>query len=336
MNTAGMQGVRRARRVRTTIADEAAARPADLVKRDFTAAERAVGGRLHLRSDPRRVCLHASLDPARHIAHLGASELIEVDTATNHVVRVVDHLDGVHGLLVVPALHRVFASATDANQVVTLDEDTGAVLGRAPTGDFPDGLAYQPGPARIWVTNETGGNETVLDTATGKIVATVDVGGEAGNVAYDPGTRTSPAQVLVDVQAHNEVALIDPSTFMLTRRIPVPGCDHPHGLALDTAHRLGFIACDGIATVLTIDLDTHTVGSPQPVGDNPDVVALDRSIGWLYVAGEGGEVSVLAERGRALSAATTSPTEPTSSPSTLSPTAATFPFPAARAADRNC
>jgi len=37
MKTAGMQGVRRARRVRTTIADEAAARPADLVKRDFTA-----------------------------------------------------------------------------------------------------------------------------------------------------------------------------------------------------------------------------------------------------------------------------------------------------------
>jgi len=37
MKAAGMQGVRRARRVRTTIADEAAARPADLVKRDFTA-----------------------------------------------------------------------------------------------------------------------------------------------------------------------------------------------------------------------------------------------------------------------------------------------------------
>lgn len=37
MKTAGMQGVRRDRRVRTTIADGAAVRPADLVKRDFTA-----------------------------------------------------------------------------------------------------------------------------------------------------------------------------------------------------------------------------------------------------------------------------------------------------------
>jgi len=37
MKTAELQGVRRSRRVRTTVPDEAAARPADLVKRDFTA-----------------------------------------------------------------------------------------------------------------------------------------------------------------------------------------------------------------------------------------------------------------------------------------------------------
>ena len=38
MKAAGMQGVRRDRRVRTTIRDDAAARAADLVRRDFTAA----------------------------------------------------------------------------------------------------------------------------------------------------------------------------------------------------------------------------------------------------------------------------------------------------------
>ena len=37
MKTAALQGVRRSRRVRTTVPDEAAARPGDLVKRDFTA-----------------------------------------------------------------------------------------------------------------------------------------------------------------------------------------------------------------------------------------------------------------------------------------------------------
>ncbi len=37
MRTAGLQGVSRSRRVRTTVSDPAAARPADLVGRDFTA-----------------------------------------------------------------------------------------------------------------------------------------------------------------------------------------------------------------------------------------------------------------------------------------------------------
>jgi hypothetical protein len=63
----------------------------------------------------------AVVDPGRHllsIAHLGAGQVIQVDTATDHVVR-----------------------------VVTLDETTGAELGRAPTGDCPDGLAYDAGSA---------------------------------------------------------------------------------------------------------------------------------------------------------------------------------------------
>ena len=40
MRQMGLRGVVRGKKIRTTIADEAAARPADLVKRDFTAAHR--------------------------------------------------------------------------------------------------------------------------------------------------------------------------------------------------------------------------------------------------------------------------------------------------------
>ena len=238
---------------------------------------------------------YASLDPSRHllfIAHLGASEVIEVDTATKRVVRVVGHLDGVHGVLVVPALHRVFATATNTNEVITLDEDTGSVIGRAPTGAYPDGLAYEAEQGRIWITNESGGSQTVLDIATGKVVGTVNVGGDAGNVAYEPGNGTHPAEILVAVQSRNEVVVIDPATLTVVKRIRVPGCDHPHGLALDLHHRLGFIACDGNATMHTLDLSTMQIGGFWPVGDSPDVLALDPVTGWLYVAGEGGEVTI--------------------------------------------
>jgi len=214
----------------------------------------------------------------------------------------------------------VFATATDLNQVLTLDEDTGAVLGRAPTGAYPDGLAYDPTRNQVWVTNESGGTQTVLDPATQAVLATVDVGGDAGNVAYDPGPSTpagigpgaptqggtstpatgGPGRILVDVQSRNEVAVIDPDTHTVTRRVPVPGCQHPHGLTLDPAHRLGFIACDGNATVHTLDLDTLQVRDPVEVGADPDVLAFDHTTGWLYVAAESGTLTVLAEHDRHL------------------------------------
>jgi len=201
---------------------------------------------------------YASLDPGRgllFVAHLAASEIIEVDVHAGTVLRVVGGVAEVHGVLVVPARHRVYATATGANQLVILDEDTGARLGQAPTGDYPDGLAYDPANGTIWTTNESGGSETVVDADTGQVRGTVEVGGDAGNVAYDPTTR----QMLVDVQSRNILAVIDPATLAVTRRVPLPGCDHDHGLALDPGRRLGFVACDANATLLTVDLDTGKI-----------------------------------------------------------------------------
>jgi DNA-binding beta-propeller fold protein YncE len=66
-------------------------------------------------------------------------------------------------VLVVPALHRVYATATGANLVAWINEDTGRVLGTTATGAYPDGLAYDPAEHTIWTTNESGGSETIID-----------------------------------------------------------------------------------------------------------------------------------------------------------------------------
>src|SRR6266567_4039177 len=152
---------------------------------------------------------YASLDPGRgllFIAHLGAGEVIEVGVRTGRVVRVIKALSDVHGVLVVPQLHRVYATATGDNAVAAIDEDTGQILTRTATGAYPDGLAYDPLRHTVWITNEAGGSETVIDAATGTLRGTVPLGGEAGNVAYDPGA----GQILADVQGSNTLAVIDP------------------------------------------------------------------------------------------------------------------------------
>jgi hypothetical protein len=82
------------------------------------------------------------------IAHLGGSQIIEVNIRANQVLRVIDGVDQVHGVPVVPSRHQVYATATGANRMVMLDEETGQRLGEAPTGDYPDGLSP---PTRTFV-----------------------------------------------------------------------------------------------------------------------------------------------------------------------------------------
>ena len=240
---------------------------------------------------------YTSLDPTTgrlYIAHMDAGQLLVFDTRTRRVVKTIA-APGVHGVIVVPRLHRVYASATDVRQLFTIDSRTGRVLRRAPAGAYPDGLVYDPAERKVFVSDESGGIEAVFNAA-GRRIGTVPLGGEAGNVQYDSGS----GKVLADVQSRDQVAVIDPRSNRVVRRIVLPGCDHPHGLNVDAPRRLAFVACDGNARLLTLDLGSMKVIGSMAVGESPDVLAFDNSSKRLYVSSESGVVTVAVERGRKL------------------------------------
>lgn len=222
------------------------------------------------------------------IAHMGASELIEVDVRAHAVVRTLPDLADVHGVIVVPDRHRVYATATGTNELVAIHEDSGAVVFRAPTGTYPDGLAYDPVRRTVWTTNESAGTESVIDADSGEVRGTVPLGGEVGNVVYDEFLD----KMVVAVQGRNDLALIDPVSLTVTERIPTPGCDHPHGQALDVTGQVMFVGCEGNATMVTVDLVNRTVIHHQGVGETPDVLAYDPGANRVYVAAESGWLSV--------------------------------------------
>jgi DNA-binding beta-propeller fold protein YncE len=215
-----------------------------------------------------------------YIAHMNSSVLLVLDLKTRHVIDTIA-APGVHGVIAVPQLGRVFASATDDHEVLTIDARTEKVIAHAAAGSYPDGLAYDPVERHVFISDESGGVETVIN-ARGAKVATVALGGEAGNVQYDAGS----GHMLVDVHA-------------VVRRIHVD-CAHPHGLLVDSARRLAFVACDGDAMLLTLDLRSMTITGSASVGPSPDVLAFDAGLKRLYVAAESGQVAVFAERGHSV------------------------------------
>jgi DNA-binding beta-propeller fold protein YncE len=238
---------------------------------------------------------YTSIDPTTHtlwISHMDASQLLAFDVKHRKITHTIS-APGVHGVIAVPQINRVYASATNAHEMLTINGRTGAVLAKAPAGEYPDGLAYDPVQRHVFVSDESGGIEAVF-SAAGRRIATISLGGDAGNVQFDAGT----GHIMADVQSRNEIAVIDPKANRIIRRVHVPNCSNDHGLLIDSPHRLAFVACDGNAKLLTLDLRTMKFTGTFGVGSSPDVLAFDASSRRLYVSAESGVVSVFAATAR--------------------------------------
>jgi DNA-binding beta-propeller fold protein YncE len=234
---------------------------------------------------------YESGDPDRHlliIAHLGDGEIVAFDTQDARVTTTIPDVAAVHGVLVVPELSRVYASATGTNEIVAIDEKTLKIVARMPGGVYPDGMAYAPDVHKLYASDETGKTETVIDTSTNQRVKAITLGGEVGNTQYDPVSR----HIFVNVQSRRQLVEIDPSIDTVVARIDLPGADGNHGLLIVPQSRLAFIACEGNSRLLVLDLHTMQVSQSFDVGRAPDVLASDTSANMVYVAGEAGVVSM--------------------------------------------
>ncbi|MDQ6780636.1 MAG: hypothetical protein M3Z37_05725 [Candidatus Eremiobacteraeota bacterium] len=234
---------------------------------------------------------YQSLDTQRHllfIAHLGDSAVIVFDTQAHRVVATIPGVAAVHGLLAVPSLNTVYASATGTNELVAIDESTLKVRWRAAAGVYPDGIAYDPVNGHLFVSDEHGNTDTVIDATRGVRIDTISLGGEVGNTQYDPHSR----HIFVNVEGRTQLVEIDPLARAIVRKMRLTGCDGNHGLLIDAPRRHAFIACENNATLLEIDLSTmHQLGK-WSTGADPDVLAMDARANTLYVAAESGIVAM--------------------------------------------
>jgi DNA-binding beta-propeller fold protein YncE len=107
-------------------------------------------------------------------------------------------------------------------------------------------------------------------------------------------------RILVAVHETNELVSIDPATARIVGRYPTSGAREPHGISLDVANRLAFVAGQANNVLVVVDLNTMKVLASHQVGEDPDVLAFDPGLKRLYVSAESGKVTVFREVGRDL------------------------------------
>lgn len=231
-----------------------------------------------------------------YIAHLGSDLMTVFDVNKQSVVGDVKDLKRVHGVLAVPELHRIYASATGANELAIIDDQSLAIVARAHAGDYPDGIAYASKENKIYVSDLRGHADTVIDAKTNQRLSTIPLGGGAGNSQYD----STSDRIFVTVDGREELAEIDPTTDRVAARYPLTGCKGSHGLLIDSGNRLAFAACEENSRLVVFDLQTKKVTAILPVGADPDVLAFDTGLHRLYVSAESGNITILDEQDRGL------------------------------------
>ena len=242
---------------------------------------------------------YQSLDTSNgrlYIAHMNADQLVVFDTARREVVANLDGFRRVHGVFAAPQVHRLYASVTGNHQVAAVDTQTLKIVGTAGPITYPDGLAHAPKQKKVFVSDEHGGVDAVIDATTNTLTTTIPLGGGAGNTVYDPVS----GHILVAVHGVNMLVVIDPATNKILGRHPLPGIENPHGIALDVAGHLAFVAGEENHSLAVVDLNTMKMSASYEVGDDPDVLAFDPGLKRLYVSAESGTVTIFQYRNRKL------------------------------------
>jgi len=236
---------------------------------------------------------YTSIDPKKHrlfIAHLGDSSLLVIDLRHRKVIREIHKIPLIHGVIAVPEKGAIYATATGIDQLFEIRSKNLTITRRFPSGHHPDGLAFDPQNNRVFISDETGHAVTSVGVGSHKSVSTLSLPGEVGNTRYNQIDHRIYSTV--SGEKDDLVAVIDPDTMKLIRKIPVEKGCKPHGERISPDGKQLFILCQEKAIFLILDLPNGNVQNRFSVGTDPDVLSLDSKRGHLVVASESGMVSV--------------------------------------------
>ncbi|NUP08665.1 MAG: YncE family protein [Polyangiaceae bacterium] len=224
------------------------------------------------------------------MAHMGDNAVAIVNLSDGTVVKVIDGISTARGVATAPDAKRIFVTSKP-NQLVIIDSETLEIVSRVETGSSPDGVAWDSVHRIVGVSDQGDGAVSLIADAGNGGRTQVDVGAETGNVIFDD-SREQFWVTVVAAEDANLLVAIDPVKATVVKSVDLPDCEGAHGLRLDPERKTGLVACEGNAKLMRVPLDGGGGIVSAPTSDGPDVIDVDPGFGWLYVAAEGGDMSI--------------------------------------------
>ena len=235
---------------------------------------------------------YLTIDQARGrlwAAHLGANVTYVIDLKTNKLLKTVADTPGAEGVEVVPELNKVYTSNWGDHSIGVIDGARLQVVKKIPALNKPDGNAYAAPFHKLYVSDERAKTLLVVDVRTDEVVKKIPFGSETGMPQYDSVAR----KVYLNLQESNRFVVIDPATDRVEGSYPVGTCEGNHGMALDPARHLAFLACEGNDQLTVFDVAAHRPVAQVQLPAGGDVVKYDAGLRRIYVACYSGFIAVI-------------------------------------------
>jgi DNA-binding beta-propeller fold protein YncE len=215
------------------------------------------------------------------------THVVVMDIDSMKLIGDIPETRGVHGVVLAPELGRGFTSNGKANTSTIFDLKTLKVIGTAKTSEGPDGIVYEPISKRVFTFNHHK-DITVINARDGSVVTTLDFGGRVDSAVAD-----GKGSLFATVPQKSEVIEFDGKKMSLVHTWPIP-CELPSPIAMDTANRRLFVACDNRLLVM-MNADTGKVLTTAPIGPDIDGADYDPSTRLAFAASEAGSLAVVHE-----------------------------------------
>ncbi len=158
-----------------------------------------------------------------------------------------------------------------------------------PTAPDADGIVFDPASRHILEINGDSGSISVIDPASNSVIATIAVG-----AGLEAGVADGHGNLFVDGAEKHEVLRIDTATNTVEAHWAMPGCERPHGIAMDSAARRIFATCSNKVMVV-MDADTGRNLAVLPIGSYSDGAAFDPVRKLAFSSNGEGTLSVIKE-----------------------------------------
>lgn len=233
---------------------------------------------------------YATTDPvARRIYISHDTHVVVLDADSQAKIGDVPGTQRIHGIAIAAEFGRGYISNGATNNITVFDLKSLKTLGSISAGTNPDAIVYDAATKRVFAMNGRSGDITAINAADGTVVGTVAIGGKLEFAAAD-----TKGTLFVNVEDRSELVSVDAAKLTVLQRWPLAPCTEPSGLAMDTATRRLFVACDD-NMMAVVNADTGKVVTTLPTGAGTDASAFDPETKLAFASNGEGTLTVVHE-----------------------------------------